>query len=523
MPVRNGTEYIAGLQDDREVYVNGQLVRDVTSYPPFARAIEQLARLYDLQHDPQYQAALTYPSPADGQPVSTSFLMADTWEDIQRRMDGERIRTDFTYGLMGRLPDYMNAFMADTAAITHLLGRNNPQFAENTVNYYALCRDRDLALTHVLVDPQIDRTKGVAEQDTMHVVEETPEGVVVEGAKLLSTLAPISDEIYVGPYMPRRPGEEPYTLCCSIPANTPGLKFICRESYDAGRSSFDRPLSSRFDEQDALAVFDKVLVPWDRVFAYKDVDTYNLIAPAFPGYLLLQAVIRGATKLKFMIGLASVMAEANGRSEIARYQEMIGELVLEQEIADGLVVATAQEVLYNANHPLDVTGSSDEVAEGASSFIPGIGTLFGAPGRTALGISAVRIFFPSVHRKAVEVLQMVGSSSLIMTPTEMDLRSEEVGPLVQRYLRGKTGVSAERRMQVFKMAWDAIGEQFGSRSLLYEQFFAGDPINNRLIGFNMPRRQAARDFADRLLQEIEHGPRERTATGETLSSSMPGN
>ena len=72
---------------------------------------------------------------------------------------------------------------------------------------------------------------------------------------MLSTLAPFADELWVGPFYPRRPGEESYALCFAIPMDTPGLKFICREPYDDGRSRFDRPVSSRFDEEDALAAF----------------------------------------------------------------------------------------------------------------------------------------------------------------------------------------------------------------------------------------------------------------------------
>ncbi|MEA2303585.1 MAG: hypothetical protein QOH43_865 [Solirubrobacteraceae bacterium] len=517
MPVRSGKEYIAGLADDRRVYVNGQEVRDVTSYEPFQGAINTLASLYDLQSDPTYAPAMTYASPADGQPVSTSFLMADNWDDIQKRVQGESIRTDFTYGLMGRLPDYMNAFLADTAAIPHLLGRNDPVFAERTQAYYELVRDKDLALTHTLVDPQIDRSKGVEEQDAMHVVEETSEGLVVEGAKLLSTLAPISDEIYVGPYLPRKPDQAPYTLLCSVPCNTEGLKFVCREPYDSGRSSFDRPLTSRYDEGDALAIFDRVLVPWDRVFAYGDVDTYNLVAPAFPGYLLLQACIRGAAKLKFMTGVASMMAEANGRDSLPRYQEMIGELVLQQEIADGIVAAVAQEVVRNANNPFNPGAGPDEDS-GDGAFIPGVGMLFGAPGRTALGITAIRIFFPYVNTLAVDVMRLVGSSSLIMTPTEADFANEDISETLNRYLRGKGGMPAEDRVRLFKLAWDLVGEQFGGRSLLYEWFFAGDPINNRLLGFNMPRRMQSHGMAKRLFDELKEQAGEAKALAASAAS-----
>lgn len=170
MGARTGREYIEGLRDGRSLYVNGELVRDVTRYPPFQGVIRTLADLYDRQHDPAYKDLLTYPSPTSGAPVSTSFIMAKSWDEMQQRVRGERVRCELTYGLMGRLPDFMNAFVTDAAAVRGLLGRREPRFGENAWKYYELCRERDLCLTHTLVDPQIDRAKGPEAQDSIRIV-----------------------------------------------------------------------------------------------------------------------------------------------------------------------------------------------------------------------------------------------------------------------------------------------------------------------------------------------------------------
>jgi 4-hydroxyphenylacetate 3-monooxygenase/anthranilate 3-monooxygenase (FAD)/4-hydroxyphenylacetate 3-monooxygenase len=365
----------------------------------------------------------------------------------------------------------MNAFATDCAAIAYLLGRKQPEFGEHTIQYWEHIRDNDLALTHAIADPHIDRSKGVEAQDAMKVVDKTSEGLVVTGCKMLSTLAPISDEVHIAPYMPRKPGEEAYTLICSIPVASEGLKFISREPYDTERSSFDRPLSSRFDEHDSLAIFDKVLVPWDRVFLYGDIETYNLVSPAYPGYLLLQAVIRATSKLRFVAGVCALVAETNGRSEINRYQELIGEILGYLEIAEGLITATAQEIINNVHNPLqpESSGSSDNKAA-----VAGLATLFGGVGRTALGITAIRLYFPLVHQKAAEALRLCGSSGLIMTPTEADFQNVEIAPYLERFMQG----------------------------LLYEHFFAGDPINNRLLYWNLPKKAEAQAMAERMIREI---------------------
>jgi 4-hydroxyphenylacetate 3-monooxygenase/anthranilate 3-monooxygenase (FAD)/4-hydroxyphenylacetate 3-monooxygenase len=506
MGARTGQEYIEGLRDGRSVYVNGELVRDVTQHPPFQGVIQTLAGLYDRQHDPAYKDLLTYPSPTSGAPVSTSFIMPKTPAEMERRLRGDRARCELTYGLMGRLPDFMNGFVTDTAVIRGLLGRREPRFGENAWKYYEVCRERDLCLTHTLVDPQIDRSRGAEAQESIRIVKETDAGLTVRGARMLSTLAPVSDELWVGPYMPRKPGEEDYALSFAVPVATRGLKFVCREPYDTGRSSFDRPLSSRFDEGDAIAIFDDVLVPWERVFAARDLGIYNLMAPSFPGTMTLQAVIRGTVKLRFLTGLACLVAQAIGRTEMPRYQEMLGELVGSVELAEGLVTASAHEVLHNFNHPLEEQdGSAGSTAE-PSGVIAGVGTLFGAPGRRMLPITAVRLFFPQAMTRAIDTIRLMGSSGLILTPTEKDLVHPDLREDLTRYLRGRE-MSAEERLRIMKLAWDIVGTEFGGRQFMYEWFFAGDPFGSRIVYYSTRSRAECEAMARRLLDST----RTRTA------------
>jgi aromatic ring hydroxylase len=351
-----------------------------------------------------------------------------------------------------------------------------------------------------LVDPQIDRSKGVEAQEALRVVKETDAGLVVRGARMLSTLAAVSDELWVGPYMPRKAGEEDYALSFAVPMATPGLKFICREPYDTGRNRFDRPVSGRFDESDAIAIFDNVLVPWERVFTARDIETHNLMGPAFPGYLILQAAIRGTVKLRFLTGLACLVARANGRAEMLRYQEMLGELLASVELAEGLLTATAQSVLYNANHPLGSEEAQADASGASRGVIPGRGMLFGVSGRGMVGITAIRFFFPQALTQAANTIRMMGSSGMIMTPTEKDFAHPDLQELLPRHLRGAT-ISAKKRVQVMKLAWDAVSTDFGSRQFMYEWFYAGDPINNRLVYWGTDRRKQCEDLAQRLLDE----------------------
>src|SRR5271167_4048909 len=156
MGIRTGSEYVESLRDGRTIYVNGERVRDVTAYPPFRGVIATLASLYDLQH--QRRDELAYKSPATGDPVAASFLVAETLDQANWRIRAEEIRASYTFGLMGRMPDFCNALLADVVQARAYLGQREPRYGENLLRYYEEARERDWCLTHTLVDPQIDRS-----------------------------------------------------------------------------------------------------------------------------------------------------------------------------------------------------------------------------------------------------------------------------------------------------------------------------------------------------------------------------
>lgn len=472
MGIRTGAEYRESLRDGRVVYADGERIRDVTQYPPFAGVIDTLASLYDLQHE--HPELLTYPSPKTGAPVATSFLMGETDAEVDKRRRSEEFRAEFTFGLMGRLPDFMNALVTDAAAYMDVPAKRVPKFGENLVRYYEDCRENDWCLTHTLLDPQIDKSQGPGGQvdpdAALHKVRETRDGIVVSGARMLSTLAPFSNELWVGPFLPRRPGEERYALAFAVPCAAPGLKFICRESYDRGRSRFDRPLTGRFDEQDALAVFEDVLVPWDRVFIDGDLHASNHFISTIPGYALFQATVRGMVKLRFLTGLACHLAETLGKTGAVHVQAELGELVAATEVLQGFVRAAVHEV-----------------AEARRNRTP-VRTL----------AAALWVYVPQAQMRAADVIRRLSGSGLIMTPTEKDLANPEIAHHIERFLRGR-GVDARRRVQLFKLAWDALGEQFGSRQHQYEWFYAGDPYFTRSRFYQSPVVQEYKALVDRLL------------------------
>ena len=282
MALKTGKQYIDSLRDGRRLYIDGKVVSDVTAYPPLQGVIDTIASLCDDQHDPAYRDVLTYRSPTTGEPVSTTYLEARTAAEFKALAGCFHLRALRTFGLMGRLTDFMSAFLVDQAVALRALGKT--EAAARAQSMVEHCRENDLQVTHALIDPQTDRSTLDAPSQAVQVVERRAEGVVVSGCRMLSTLAPVANECYVGPYYPRQPGEEKFVLAFVVPMNAPGLSILARESFHRGEDVFDRPLSSRFDEGDAILMFDKVLVPHDRMIIDGDLAAYNGMLSARPGY-----------------------------------------------------------------------------------------------------------------------------------------------------------------------------------------------------------------------------------------------
>ena len=483
MGIRTGEEYIASLRDGRALYAGGMKVADVTAHGPFAGIIGTIASIYDAQHDPRYKDIMTFAPDGANAPVSMTYFPARTQPEAERRLRCDRLRADLTYGLMGRLSDFMNAWCMDQIEALTFLGRT--EAAAKARWYRDYVRDNDLAMTHTLIDPQTDRSSDAAPDETVRVVARRPDGIVVRGARLLSTLAPVANEVIVGPYQPRQPGEEDKCLLFSLPMNAAGLKIVCREPYDAGRSTFDRPLSSRYDEGDAILIFDDVFVPDQRVIIDGDLEAFNGLIPCFPGYVTMQVMARSTAKLRFLTGVAALAARVTGRNKAPRYQEILGELVCHLNVAEGLERTTT----------FDVAERLAALAEGkpfASGAVPGE-----QPTRPLVGTSAMISFFPMVNKAAYDAIRVIAGSGPI-TFTEADYENPEIRPLLDRFMIGP-GISAHRRLQAMKLIWDITGEQFGARQALYERHYSGDPIKNMIMMSRSPKYAEAEALAQRML------------------------
>lgn len=484
MPARTGEQYLQGLRErPPEVWVGGQRVKDVTAHPGFANGARSVAALYDMQNDPALVEEMTFASPTTGDRVGLSFLSPRSLEDLENRRRMFYRWATWHGGMMGRTPDYMNAAFVAMASAAPFFDQDREGFGENVRRYYEHIRENDLCLTHTLVNPQRSRspqryiTDTLAEDVALKVVKETDAGIVVRGARVLATLGPLSDEIAVYPSRSHHTADNAhqYAVSFSIPSDTAGLRYICRESFDYGRTPFDHPLGARFEEMDAVAIFDNVLVPWERVFLLGNVESCNNMT-ARTGWILHsfhQVVTRIMAKTEFLLGAASLMVETLGSGDQAHVQERIAEMIMNLEIIKALL------------RTAEVDAAPDEW---------GLMT----PARFPLTV-AENMYARSFYPRMIEIMQLLGSSSMMALPSQADFDSE-IAPDLEHYMATDTA-SALDRTRLFHLAWDISCSAFGSRSLHYERFFAGDLVRNAQIMYatydRSPMMEAVRKFLER--------------------------
>ena len=456
MPARTGQQYLDGLRaQERDVWLGGERVKDVTKHKGLASGAHAIARLYEMQHDPAIRDAMTFASPTTGEPVGRSFDMPATREALEARSKMMLNWARATCGMMGRSPDFMNVTFAAWGAAADYFGEKRPEFGQNVRRYVEYLRENDVCLTHALINLQRSRNASgmfnLEEGTALEVKKETSAGIVVKGARILATLGPLSDEIAV--YSPRlarhSDDHSPFAMSFSIPCGTRGLKFLCRDSFDLGRSHFDHPLGSRFEEMDCIVFFDDVLVPWERVFLLYDVDRLNR-APHIThstAHSAHQGAAKNLAKCEFVLGVALLMTQALGNAHLPHTEERIGELMLYTELT------------RSAMRAAEADAEIDQWGVMAPAILPA---------------ECTRNLFMTAYPRMIEILQLLGSSSFLLTPSEKDFAGPLAGD-IQQYL-ATDSIPAKDRVKLFRLAWDLAGNAFGSRQVLYERFFASDPL-----------------------------------------------
>jgi 4-hydroxyphenylacetate 3-monooxygenase len=245
-----------------------------------------------------------------------------------------------------------------------------------------------------------------------------------------------------------KPGEEDMAFSCALPMNTKGIRVLSRKSYEASAVSvFDNPLSSRFDENDALIYFDDVKVPWDRIFVYRDTDMcrqqfHDTYGHSYQNY---QAQIRLSVKIKFLLGLARRLTEVIGTTKIPSVSEKLGTMAAQASMVDAMLSG------------MEASGSRF-----GEWWVPNKQFMY-----------AAQVLTQDLYPQFINAIRDLSGGALIMLPSSIDDFKDPMLKKIIHTTQRAAATGPEDKVKFLKAAWDAIGSEFGSRHTQYEMFYAG--------------------------------------------------
>lgn len=459
-----GAQYLETLRDGRVFYFDGKRVDDVTTHPAFTTTAHSVARMYDALHDPAKRDVLTFVTER-GTRSHKFYKMPTSSQDLFEARDAIAEWARMSYGTLSRGPDYKAALVAGLAMDADFYG----DFAGNVRRWYEKITDDVMFVNLSLTNPAGDRRRSLSEQrDTyMHVVKERDDGIVVRGARMISTGAAFSNVTYVSQYLPGSPGlgmdEKDFALGFFVPFDAPGVKLIGRYSYEYLAKKigtpFDYPLSSRFDESDYSIVLDDVLIPWENVTAYRNPEVVNgLMARDFAQRFCFHACVRTAVKLDFLCGLLLKVTDMNHISSFRGVQASIGEVLGLRHSLWALAAGMASE---------------PNPAPGGPPYVhPNVN--YALQWRNSYG---------DIYTKIRTIFHNLMAGGFIQIPSSAnDFKNPSIRRWLDKYWNAAT-LAAEDRVKLVRLIWDEFATEFAGRAEVHERNFSGSYEGNRLETF----------------------------------------
>ncbi|WZY00501.1 4-hydroxyphenylacetate 3-hydroxylase N-terminal domain-containing protein [Bacillus sp. FSL W7-1360] len=480
MAMTTGDKYLKRIaQLQSEVWLEGECIRGgLTKHAAFRSVLQAKAKLYDMVQEPAHQSLLQ----SSDHTSNFTFEMPRTKEDLVKRGKATRLWANEAAGVLGRSPDYVNTIVTVLAASKAYFSQAGVEYGENIQGIYERAVKHDYTFTHTFVNPPISRKPYYPDGENQEVpiaakiIDETAEGLVIDGARLLATQGGMTDEILVLPSTAFVDSD--YLYGFAIPSDTKGLRFLCRPSV-CKTSVFDYPLSSQFEEGDAIVVFDHVLVPWSRVFLYRnELLTSDLFSKTgAEAYMLYQAANRQVVKTEWLLGLAQALVDVMGIEQHQHVQGKIAEMIIALEAMRGFVCSAESQAQVNE----------------FELMVPKI-----EPLRAAVS------YYQATYPRLVEMLQLLGASHFIAAPNEQDFASP-IASQLERFVRGES-TTAKEKTQLIRCIRDMTMTEFGIRQTLYERYFFGDPIRvlSSLYHLYEPEKAAYRERVERFLKQLPH-------------------
>jgi 4-hydroxyphenylacetate 3-monooxygenase len=459
--LRAGNDYLAAIRDGRRIYVGNELVRDVTTHVAFRNSARSFAELYDRKRSAEHRDAMSFEE--GGERYSGWYLKPVDRDGLRKRTETHRRMAAWSYGLLGRSPDHVASFVTGLAMDPGLFEGNRKGFGENLARYYERLRREDLYACYVVIAPQGARNPEMYGRKAtiahgLQVTDEKDDGIVLNGMKLLGTGAAFADEIWVGNLLPLPAEQKGQAVTCAVPTGTEGVTLWVRKPYEKyAVTEFDNPFSSRFDESDAVAIFDNVKVPWERVFLLNDVQQSREMYFRTPSHVMgnHQSIVRYHEKLKLILGFAYKAADMNNVLQVPAVRETLSKLAIAEAGLKGWISGQIED------------------AESFGQYLH--------VNRREL-YAALNWCTNSYYQITETVREMLGAGPFQMPADVSALSDPSLRETFDRYWSAGDA-SAVDRLKLMKLAWDYLGSDFAGRHTQYERFYAGPQFVHALYNY----------------------------------------
>ncbi len=461
MGLRTAEQYKASLRDGRVVFFRGEKVPDVTAHPVIGIAVEHAAIDYRMAEDAKYRELAVIKE--GGDEYSRYYHLPKNGDDLLKRSNLIAASTREGATLVVLIKEIgTDALLALHIVGAKLAAAGHPEYSERIQKFYRHCRDNDLAVAVAQTDVKGDRSIAPTLQEHpdyyVRVVEERPDGIVVRGAKVHTSVSTNTNEVIVLPTRAMRAEDKAYAVAFAVPMNTPGLKMIASPHGGSKKNAFEHPISARHKMMETLTVFDDVFVPRERVFLNGEIDFAGLLALTFVRFHRFTAVSYKLPLLELMAGAGFAIAEANGISRAGHVRDKLTHLAAYHSTVRGLIEHAARTCT---------------VEEGVA--VP-----------NTLLTNVAKYHFAHNYHQAVQIVQDLAGGLLVTAPAMEDLDSEATREYVLKYMGGAKGFDAEKRLRLLNLISDLTSSDYGG----YQEVLAVHAEG----GFEAEKLQAYREY-----------------------------
>jgi 4-hydroxyphenylacetate 3-monooxygenase len=449
--IRTGAQYRDAIRDGREVYINGERVKDVTTHRMLKPLVDVRARIFDMAHDKATRDVMTVEE--DGERFSVALKPPKTQDDWHAKRRAVDCVIRDIGGVVTRVGDETIGEMWSLSDGKAILNEIDPRFSANIDAHVKAAYHNDPFHVSANTDPKGDRSKRPQEQDPdflVHVVKETDAGIIIRGAKY-ETAAAYAEQAFLKPTIANWGDAKlsDYAVGCIVRMGAPGVKHICRTGFAGRADPRDYPLSNKFDEVDTLMILDNVLIPWEDVLFYRHTRAATFIRATVHRYSAFAYTQRTLSMADLMIGAALWNARQTGLEKQQAVQEKLSELAVWREGINAHLTASIALAEKSENGLL----------------MPNQSLLFTGRYHAISGL-------PRMMHLARELC----GGQICVTPDVASFESPETKPWLDKYYTINDSWMAEDRRKLLAFARDLLNSDYAGHRLTFQLFAQAPPF-----------------------------------------------